>query len=155
MVLKWVAEGLDSAEINSRAALLNPSFSVSRSQLAHYRKTREIDIEEIKKQDEYNALNTGLAIKSERVKQLKTIADKLYVDLVDKGLTWTEQVKGIGSGPLAEIVEYLEFNKAEIDAFRGILDDIAKEVGERQQKHEVTGADGDVIRITLASTKDE
>lgn len=43
----------------------------------------------------------------------------------------------LGSGPMSEKVEYEEFNKAEVDAYRGVLDDIAKEVGDRQKVVEI------------------
>ena len=145
IALKWVAEGLDTAEINQRASLFDEPFDVSRQQVDYYRKSRKTDMKEMRQLDENKALNEGLAIKAVRVEKLKALAERLYSDLMDDGLTWTEEVKGIGSGPIAEIVEYLEFNRSEIDAYRGLLDDIAREIGDRSQKHEVTGKDGDSL----------
>jgi len=129
-VLRWIAEGLQSDEINERAAKFIPPFTVKRDQVTYYRKTREADIAAIVKAGEQDALKEGLALKSERVKKLKQLASLMEQDLFG-GFLWTEQVKGVGSGDVAQIVDYEEFNKAEVDAYRGVLDDIAKETGGR------------------------
>lgn len=148
--IEWVAEGLDTPEINERASQFSDPFEVSRAQVDYYRRTRKVDIEEIRHNGEYEALNTGLAKRTDRVEKLKALADELYNDLMVKGLTWTEDVKGVGSGTAAMVVDYLEFNKAEIDAFRGLLDDIAKEMGDRAQKLEHSGKDGGDIVVNLS-----
>lgn len=140
-VLEWVAEGLQTDEINSRAAEIVPPFNVSRQQVDYYRKTRQADIAAIKSIDEKNALVSGYALKETRVAKLSILAALLEKDLFG-GFIWTDQVKGVGSGDIAEIVDYEEFNGAEISAYRGVLDDIAKETGGRVQKQELTGANG-------------
>ena len=129
-VIQWVAEGLQSDEINDRAAGFVPPFNVSRGQVDWYRKTRQTNIKAIQAAGEYDALSTGLALRSERVKKLKELAGLMETDLFG-GSLWLQQVKGVGSGPIAQIVDYEEFNKAEVDAYRGVLDDIAKELGQR------------------------
>ena len=148
ILLVWVAEGLQSDEINKRAAIFEPAFEVSRPQVNYYRKSRAVDIEAIIADGEHRALNTGLAMKSERVKKLKELAALLEQDLFDKDLLWTLEVKGVGSGSIAEIVEYLEFNRSEVDAYRGVLDDIAKELSHRVQRQEITGKDGGSVVIS-------
>ena len=151
-LLKLVAEGLQSDEINERTSVFEPPFSASRQQVDFYRRTRQIDIEQLQNDAEHEALNTGLALKSERVKKLRELAARLEKDLFgDEDLIWTNEIKGVGSGSIAEIVEYDEFNKAEIDAYRGVLDDIAKELSQRVQRQEVTGKDGgaQVIKVEL------
>ena len=140
-VLKWIAEGLQSDEINDRAVLFVPPFKVSRQQVDYYRKTRAADIIAILEVSENNALTEGLSLKAERVKKLKQLAALLERDLFG-GFLWLDQVKGVGSGDIATIVDYEEFNKAEVDSYRGVLDDIAKEVGDRKNINEVTGKDG-------------
>jgi len=145
-VLKWIAAGLESDEINERAAEFTSPFNVSRGQVQFYRRTRQIDIEAIKKGDEYKALNEGLALKTERIKKLKQLATLMESDLFG-GLLWTEDVKGVGSGDLAQIIEFEEFNKPEVDAYRGVLDDIAKELGERVLRQEITGKEGGDLTI--------
>ena len=64
------------------------------------------------------------------------------------GFIWLDQVKGVGSGPIAEIVDYEEFNTAEIAQFRGILDDIAKETGGREKNIDIK-SDGEKIVVRL------
>jgi hypothetical protein len=133
-VVEWIAEGLTSDEINLRASDYDDPFEVSRSQVAYYREKHSIDIEKLRETAEFEALNEGLAKSSERVSLLKRIADRLVGDLFDDDLFWTDEVKGVGSGNIAQIVDYEEFNASEIRELRGVLDDIAKEVGGRVQK---------------------
>lgn len=147
-LLSWIAEGLDSGEINERAEMFKPPFSVTRQNIDHYRKTRAIDLETISKIDETNALSTGYALKEHRVLKLSQLAELLERDLFG-GFLWTEQVKGVGAGTAAEVVDYDEFNKAEVDAYRGVLEDLAAETGGRIRKIEATGKDGkDLIPVT-------
>lgn len=137
--LAWIAEGLESDEINQRAAEFEPPFSVLRSQVDYYRKTRAIEINAIRAAGEHDALNHGLAQKAERVKLLKRLAAQLTKDLLgDDPKIWTENAKSVG----LERYNYLEFNKAEIDSLRGILDDISSEVGGRVRKAELSGPGG-------------
>jgi len=134
-VLKWIAEGLKTDEINARAADHDPVFSVSCQQVDYYRKTRLIDLEAMSKVSEKTALISGYALKEHRVFKLSILAALMEKDLFG-GFIWTDQVKGVGSGDIAEIVDYEEFNAAEITQYRGVLDDIAKETGGRVQKIE-------------------
>ncbi len=136
-LIEWVAEGLESGEINKLAADFAPPFSASRGQIDYYRRTRRDAIKDKIVNGENDALNSGLALRGERVKKLKELAELLEEDLFANNLLWTDNIKGVGAGPAAIIVDYEEFNKAEIDAYRGVLDDIAKEVGERIQKQEI------------------
>ena len=137
-VIRWIAEGLQSDEINDLAAEFVPPFSVSRAQVRYYRKTRDADIKAIVAAGEQDALTEGLARRGERVKRLKQLAALMERDLFG-GFLWLDQVKGVGSGDIAQIVDYEEFNKSEVDAYRGILDDIAKETGGRVQRQEISG----------------
>ena len=136
--------GFRSDEINKRAAAWLPPFSVSRRQVTYYRKTRDIDVAKLEEIGEHDALNSGLALISERVKKLKELAELLENDIFGD-LLWTDNVKGVGSGPIATIVDYEEFNAAEVAAYRGVLDDIAKEMTHRVQRQEITGKDGNKI----------
>ena len=116
--------------------------------ICYYRQTRDADIKVLVAAGEQEALSEGLALKGQRVTKLKQLAALMERDLLG-GFLWLEQVKGVGSGDVAQIVEYEEFNKGEVDAYRGVLDDIAKEVGGRVQRQEVSGPDGNelVIRV--------
>lgn len=138
ILLEWIAEGLTSAEVNARAADFDDPFEVSRQQVDHYRRTREIDIQEIIKTDEFAALNEGLSKKSERVKLLKRVAQRLTEDLLERDLVWVDMVKGIGSKEDFQVIEYEEFNAGEVAQLRGVLDDIAKELGDRKNAVDLT-----------------
>jgi len=65
------------------------------------------------------------------------------------GFLWTDDVKGVGSGDVAEVIDYEVFNAAEVIQYRGVLDDIAKETGGRAIRNEHTGADGGAIVIDI------
>lgn len=152
-LLEWVAEGLETDAINKRAATFEPPFSVSRGQVDYYRKTRRIDLKSIVESGQYDALTTGLSLKEERVKRLHLLAALMEEDLFG-GVLWVTDVKGIGRGEDFQTIEIERFNQAEASEYRGVLDDIAKEVGHRAQKQEITGADGGVIRVSLAGDDD-
>ena len=149
-MLTWVAEGLQTDEINALASSFKPRFEVSRQQVDYYRKTRKQDIAAILSVSETNALIEGYALKETRVYKLSVLAALLERDLLG-GFIWLDQVKGVGSGAIAEIVDYEEFNAAEIAQFRGILDDIAKETGGRANKVE---AIVDIINVTIEKKND-
>jgi hypothetical protein len=163
-LLKWVAEGLSSNEINDLAEQFNPPFSVSKQQVDYYRQTRKIDLAVIARITEQNALIEGYALKEHRVYKLSLLAALLEKDLMN-GFLWLDQVKGVGAGPIAEIVEYDEFNSAEVAAYRGVLDDIAKETGGRAARQEIANPkDGDgnaipfkihTIEVTKTAKREE
>lgn len=139
-LITWVAEGLESDEINKRAAKFKPRFHVSRQQVHWYRKSREVTLQEIQEAGEVNALKSGFAVREKRVEALKRLADVMLAELTRESdnLLWTSNAKGIGSGDDFERYDYKEFNKAEVDALRGVLDDIALEVGERVRRSDLT-----------------
>lgn len=130
-VLSWIAEGLETDEINERAAKFRPAFEVTRGQVDYYRATREADLKEIQRVSETQAMTSGFALKEKRIEALQTIANLMYRDLVN-GFMWLEQAKALGSGEDAQIMDYEEFNTAEIQQLRGVFDDIAKELGHRK-----------------------
>jgi hypothetical protein len=144
-LLKLIAEGLKDSEINERAAKFKPRFKATRQQIDHYRKTRGLVLDEILEASEADALKTGLALKEERVKALKLLADKMLNELKKPDKWWLSNVKGIGQGDNFERVEYFDFNKGELDAFRATLDDIAAEVGDRIKRVDAT-TDGKPIQ---------
>lgn len=130
-VLEWIGEGLQSDEINERAARCRPPFSVSRQQVDFYRDSRGVRLEEITEASESDALRTGLALKEKRVSTLKELAERLRVELLDEGLVWVERQRALGSGEWAMFITEKHFNQVEINTLRALLDDIAKETGER------------------------
>lgn len=137
-VLTWIAEGLRSDEINQRAAQFKEPFQIDRRQVDYYRRTRKADLDAIKQISEKTALVEGYALKEHRVYKLSLLAALMEKDIMG-GFLWTDQVKGVGSGDIAEIVDYEEFNSAEVIQYRGVLDDIARETGGRVQKQDNSG----------------
>lgn len=126
---------MSSSEIDTRAAAFDPPFSVTRQQVQYYKSTRDLQLKAIKEIDEKTALTSGYATKEHRVYKLSLLAALMEKDIMG-GILWTNQVKGIGGAENFEVVEYEEFNKAEVDAYRGVLDDIAAELGGRVNKSE-------------------
>jgi len=143
-VISWVVEGLRSDEVNDRAAVFKQPFSVSKQQVDYYRKSRHKKMEVLREEHENDAINTGLALVAVRVQRLQRLADMMWHDIEVKKLLWLKDKKGIGFGEAAEIYEFEKFNKAEIDSYRGVLDDIAKEVGDRVHKIAPTDPTGKI-----------
>lgn len=75
-------------------------------------------------------LETGYALPHERVALLKRLIDPIVEDLTGEK-RWLKDAKWIGSGEDGEKIELERFNSAGYEALRGLLDDIAKEKGER------------------------
>ena len=150
-VLEWIAEGLLSDEIKKRAAKQKPPFTVSRQQVDYFRKTRNVSLEEIKTEGEFTALTSGLSVKEKRVALLHELAERLRSDLFEGGRLWLDQAKAV----VNERYEYQEFNGAEVAQLRGLLADIADEVGGRTQKMEHSGPNGGPIPVNDGKDEDE
>lgn len=147
-MLELISEGLKTREINRRAAKFTPPFKVSRQQVDYYRDSRGVRLAEITEASESDALQTGLALREERVSALKGLAALLLDELCKGGRLWLPQVKLIGTGRQAARVDYEEFNRDEVNALRALLDDLAKETGGRTY---VRAADFDEDADTAAS----
>lgn len=130
-VLAWIFEGLQTDEINQRAAQFKPPFEVSRQQVDFYRQSRAVDLLAIQAAAEGDALTTGYALREFRVQRLQALALLMERDLFG-GFLWVDDVKAVGSGPAQKLVNFEEFNTAEVQQYRATLDDIAKEVGHRR-----------------------
>jgi hypothetical protein len=97
-----------------------------------------------------SVLEDGYALSHKRVEGLKVLAGLLYDELTAEGednRRWLDDVKQIGSGADAVRVPILRFNASEVEQLRGLLEDIAKEVGGRAQKLEHSGPGGGPIPI--------
>lgn len=104
--------------------------------------------EERKNAEREASLNYGLALDYERVERLKRLADFLEGQIYEQGEAgiyhnvWLPDVKQIGRGDDAERVDIERFNGSLISEYRSVLDDLAKEVGGRIKKSELSGKDG-------------
>ena len=94
------------------------------------------------------SMEEGLANDFERVDSLKKLAAKLWAK-IEKSVEVVD-TKQIGSGENAERVTVRRFNGPLIEQFRGVLDDIAKEKGERKQVMDIK-----LIREEAAKLADE
>lgn len=92
------------------------------------REAKEERLRQLEEEEEARLLSTGYARKARRVEQL-TI---LYNDLKDSYHEVEEK----------ERIVYQWLTPDKVREMRGCLDDIAKELGERVKKAEITGKDG-------------
>jgi hypothetical protein len=103
----------------------------------------------------HEVLTTGYAQSHERIATLNELASILHEELTTKGprnRRWVRDVKQVGSGEDAERVDIERFNGAEVAQLRGLLDDIAKELGERKEHVEHGGEIGirQLVGVDLA-----
>lgn len=114
--------------------------------------------EERKNEEREQVFDHELALDFERVRELKRLASFLEAQIYETGEegdfhnVWLPDVKQIGSGELAYRVDIERFNSALISEYRAVLDDIAKEVGGRAKKTEVTGKDGGKMQHEVTRT---
>jgi hypothetical protein len=141
-LLELISAGTKTREINKRAALFKPPYKVSRQQVDYYRDSREVKLKEIEESSESDALRTGLALREKRVEALEEVAQMLLSDL-RAGRLWLDSVKAVGSGKFTTIVDYKEFNRFGLESFFKVLDEIAKETGERTYGIGIDEADED------------
>lgn len=139
-LLEWVAAGYQSDEINRLAAVFDEPFSVRRSQVQFYRNHYRHDFQPKADAKKASAIATGLALKEVRVEKLQRLAMLLEQDLLENEKLWVvSDIRIVGKDADARIVEREEFNAGEVIQYRGLLDDIAKEVGGRKQTVEQSG----------------
>lgn len=121
----------------------------------------DAQFEEMKNQERMEAFNHELALDFGRVRKLFELAQFLEGQIYEHDDTgkfyniWNPDVKQIGSGDSAERVDIERFNPALISEYRATLADIAKEVGGRVEKKEVTGANGGAIIIKTGMSLDD
>jgi hypothetical protein len=103
-----------------------------------------------------DALTQGFAVKAERIQALNDLAETLLAEVGDEERRWLRDVKSIGAGDNAERVETERFNAPLVHEFRGLLDDIAAEVGGRVSKTDITSG-GEKIKgyVVTSVTPDQ
>ncbi len=92
-------------------------------------------------------METGYALPHERVKALQELGTVIFGEMLERSGRWLRDVKQIGSGETAQVIDIERFNAPGIEQFRGILDDVAKEMGQRVKRTELTGKDGGPIEV--------
>jgi hypothetical protein len=107
------------------------------------------DKEEVRKR----VFNEGLALDFERVLRLIKLAELLEGQVFEEingtmPNLWVQDVKGIGSKDDFERVEIERYNSAIVSDLRGVIDDIAKEVGGRRKGVDVTSDGKELKQLT-------
>jgi hypothetical protein len=152
MLIQWIAQGLTNKQINSRAAKYVDPFHVGSEIIYYYRTYKQLDITAMRRLQEANAFNTGLALRAQRLESLNMIAQLVYHHLVDEDGMWLTKTKQLGRG--GPIVEETEFNDVEVKEFRQLLGDIAAEVGQRVHRLDVTSQGQHIKGYTTVSPDD-
>jgi hypothetical protein len=156
-LLEWAAEGLRLQEINERAAEFDPPFEVEWLQLKHARRRAGKSFTELREQLEAEAIGEGLARRAARIRQLEALYDK-HLELIHaRGVEMFGQ--GTAGGETGLIVRdykgkdadrpIYKYDAALIREMRGLLDDIAREIGDRRTKIDMT-TKVDVTKLTDA-----
>lgn len=133
LLAELAAQGLLYQEIRARCEAFDPPFSPTRKIVDRYRQAAGVQLAALIAAGERTALNTGLALREVRVAKLRRLARKMEKDLLRDGKLWTDDAKTVAKDPY----HYKLFNRAEVEAYRGVLDDIAREVGGRVSKLEI------------------
>lgn len=92
-------------------------------------------LEEQRRQEYEKEMTSGLAHAGLRVRKLKNLASELEDEIFEQGNHWVTDVK---IGPSGEQVAVQRYNGQLVRDFQRTLDDLAKEVGGRKQKVDVT-----------------
>lgn len=111
---------------------------------------QQLDAEFAERERVRQILSSGLALPHERIERLSRIARLLEVDLTGDKL-WLEDFKSIGN--VAVPIE--RPNAAWVSQYRGLLDDIAKEVGQRKPKDEEQAKGGGADERAVALMSDD
>ncbi len=117
LVKAWIAAGLTDKEIMSQAEAADPPFRISKQAIhkSYRSKTTRKIRRLIEENEELEALSSGLAVKEKRIVELERLYQMSLMRVDKNG------------------------NRGDIQQARGCLDDIAKELGERRQKVDMTG----------------
>lgn len=132
-LLTWLAADYDTALI-VKWFEKNNWPKLTRQNISAYRKQYGLEVDKLRKERRDSALNTGLALKEERVKRLVEHADSL------DAIKWQPGENG------------RLYNEK---AWRETLDDIASETGGRSKSVALTGPDGGAATINVRLVKDD
>lgn len=154
-VLTWVAEGLGLPEIRLRAAEFDPPFEIEYRQVKHLRQRAGIKYRQIQEEIEAELIGEGLARKALRIKALTDLFDK-HLDLIQARASDPSMIEIPGGGTGLVVRDYkgiqpvYKFDAAVVREMRGLLDDIAREKGDRGQKVELSDPNGEPLFESLA-----
>lgn len=145
LLVRWAAEGLRLPEINERAAGCDPPFRVEWEQLKHARTKFAATFTRFREEFESQAISEGLSRKAARLRQLEQVYD-LHLELIQaRGKEMAGEIAGGATGLMvrdykgkdADTPVY-KYDAALIREMRGMLDDIAREMGDRKNNVDIT-----------------
>jgi hypothetical protein len=153
-VLEWAGEGLRLPEVKERAAKEDPPFEVDWHQLKWARQRLGARIREMREQSEVEILNNGLSRRVERIRQLETLFDKHLELIRARGVEMDGEIAGGETGLMARDYKgkdadtaVYKYDGALVKEMRGIIDDIAREMGERKTNVELGGSGELIIKV--------
>lgn len=150
----WVAEGLRLPEINERGAQFDPPFNVEWLQLKHARTRAGKRFSELREDFEKEALAEGLARKAIRIREIVALYNQHMALIKARGKEMTGEVAGGDTGLMARDYKGKDADRAVykydaplIKEMRGLLDDIAKELGERKNNVDLTTGGELILKV--------
>jgi len=156
-LLEWAAEGLQLSEINERGAKFDPPFEVEYLQLKNARQRSKKRYSVLREEFEAEAVSEGLARRAVRIRGLQALFDK-HLELIHaRGEEMADEVAGGATGLMARDYRgkdadraVYKYDAALIRELRGLLDDIAKELGERRTNVDLTTKGQSITFAVLA-----
>ena len=154
-LLEWIAEGMTAAEMRERAAALPEPFEPTHGQIAHARAAMNAKWKKKWAEAEDAIVTVGLARQAARLRQLTELYGRheelLRARATDPDLAG---VPGASTGliVLADVKlgkEIYKYDRGLIGEMRSLLDDIARELGQRQTRVEHSGPAGAPIPVAL------
>lgn len=141
-VVKLLKKGYTVPQIRKLGKKFDPPFEFTPTMGTTYRRRIGVSFKKMMDDAVMDGLNLGLEDSKARVALLQQIAIRLTKDILHKDpereRIWLNRLKAIGSGLNFESFYEEEFNTPELQQLRGILDDIAKELGGRVQRSDIT-----------------
>lgn len=154
-LVQWLAEGMTNKQIHEASAKFDPPFEIDSRMISYYWRSKEVEIGKARAERQSRIIAQGVAMTENRIAKLVKLAEVLEADLFNHKLTWVERQKMLGSGQWGQIVSEKEFNAAEVRELRLVYDDLAKEVGDRVSRMDVTSKGHRILNITVGQEDDE
>lgn len=154
LLLTWIADGLSNGEMRQRAAAHDPPFELKAGHIKHARESMGARWKERWAATESELLEHSLARKATRIRELSELYDQ-HLQLLRERAADPEmaEVPGGQTGLISLGVRegriLPRYDRGLVAEMRAILDDIAKELGQRQQRIEHSGPAGAPIPVAL------
>lgn len=129
MIIGWIIEGRTVTEI---VPLLKEHrhLTVTHQALTAFKRRHAAEIDAAQRKVAEAVLNVTIRDKAERIHRLSGLYDKMTEIVETRGLLATD-VKYVGSAEYGREVEVQRFDAALVRELRGVLSDVADELGDR------------------------